>query len=240
MAEEVDGYGIPAKPKVGEAKDTKPTKGSPLVTFDAEGIEVFPTDTPSNETQGKEAQQPAADAGPQPESKASVQKEGEQPRAGGRKKSSTVDEVRDKLKAADLKFLDKIKERNWRVTRATPAEETTVVELGSRLEAEPFKVSLANIAKAFNLTTITYGKWKDQAGVGKVRTQRATKSKKATTDDQPETKPKATPVRQHDQRLVEMDIAPIVAANRQVVIDLLTIGKPQSIKNAIIGLIEGS
>jgi hypothetical protein len=82
--------------------------------------------------------------------------------------------------------------------------------------------------------------WKDQAGVGKVRTQRATKSKKATTDDQPETKPKATPVRQHDQRLVEMDIAPIVAANRQVVIDLLTIGKPQSIKNAIIGLIEGS
>ena len=149
------------------------------------------------------------------------------PARRGRQPKPAVDAVEHSLEASDLTLMHESQSRDWKTNRATKDERKSIVRVGAQLEH--LGSTAREIAKSFGISTLTYSKWKTgKSGV------KETPAPGQEATDETATKVETT----RSQYMAEIDLAPVVRENREVVIQLLTIGKPEAIKNAIRSLIE--
>jgi hypothetical protein len=210
---EFDGYGNPIEPKGGE-----------VVEDDLLGAADSPEETPTSEVE--EVVEPK-------ETKPVVATE-TAPRRRGRQPKPPVDTVEHNLDPADLILMHEAQRRDWKTQRATLDEKISFVRIGTQLTQ--LGSTNQQIAKSFGISTLTYANWKEASGKAPAPKGRPPKPE---TKGRKDAEDAATRVLITQSRyMAKIDLAPIVAENRRVVIELLCIGKEAGIKRAIIGLIE--
>lgn len=152
----------------------------------------------------------------------------------GRQPKPAVDALEHNLEPSDLTLMHESQSRDWKTNRATEDEREAIVRVGEQLEH--LGSTAREIAKSFGISTLTYSNWKKAPGKAPASTGRPggprARGRRAAS------RAAAKVATARSRYIAEIDLAPVVAENREVVIELLTIGKPQAIKNAIRSLIE--
>jgi transposase len=131
------------------------------------------------------------------------------------------------LTSEDYALVQSNKGRDWRRRRANADEMKDYVRIAEYLVRRGHRYP--EVMEALGMSYATYNSWKKAtSGVKETPGQ----GQEATD----ETAPRVETTR--SKYMAEIDLAPVVRENREVVIQLLTIGKPEAIKNAIRSLIE--